>query len=569
MKCNNCDYENPEGNKFCAECGTKLGIMSSMIECHICHNQIPTDSKYCPDCGSQLFYSQNSRSIVIIEKLKEYDDWYNPEEDDEEDLELYSNPSYYPLLGVKIVSDKGKMVYTSQRLLKYDEFIIRNGYLYVFQPTINVDVNNSVWEKIDCDGDISFVKYIDIPKEEILYDTLPYEKKEDFLNTHPNINSIDTIGKLNGKFIFLAVTEEQEDNGPAGATVYNEDFIPLFTVGNRYYPYRVYESGFFMIEDSITKKSGLMDLNQNIVMPCIWDEDSQGFCECLPGVFRVSTGDDKEHNWCCYDVKSKQWYREEIEGYLIRDANDDEYELIDPISNKVLGKSASFGTYLSHEPDDFNTVSDYTGFYIINNDYCFHIEHNEDICSNHYARLHDVDCDGLEKRFISENRILTYVHGEYLDDIKCTRIRNYEGKVLKEFDNTYLFKTGFKFGKALFIKDTSINRRVGYVDLSGNVTILPVTIPLEDKYGDPIEQKSLSCEMISEDTIGVANSLYYYLLKLDGTILSEDEQFFKIDDNLIEMYKYIDGNRKKLLCDGHGEVIYKFNDIDGTVQILK
>lgn len=54
MKCPNCNHDNPESNKFCADCGTKLGVMPSMIECSICHNLVPADSKFCPDCGNKL-----------------------------------------------------------------------------------------------------------------------------------------------------------------------------------------------------------------------------------------------------------------------------------------------------------------------------------------------------------------------------------------------------------------------------------------------------------------------------------------------------------------------------------
>lgn len=64
MKCNNCDHENPEGNKFCAECGTKLAVTTSTIVCHNCYNQIPLDSKFCPDCGIILFKNHLGYSSI-------------------------------------------------------------------------------------------------------------------------------------------------------------------------------------------------------------------------------------------------------------------------------------------------------------------------------------------------------------------------------------------------------------------------------------------------------------------------------------------------------------------------
>lgn len=74
MKCPNCNHENPDNNKFCAECGTKLEVNPSMIECLVCHSQIPTDSKFCPDCGSPITFNTGGGSMKIekisaIEKL--------------------------------------------------------------------------------------------------------------------------------------------------------------------------------------------------------------------------------------------------------------------------------------------------------------------------------------------------------------------------------------------------------------------------------------------------------------------------------------------------------------------
>lgn len=53
MKCPNCNSENPDSNKFCSECGTKLEVTTS-IECPNCHSRISSDSKFCSNCGSKL-----------------------------------------------------------------------------------------------------------------------------------------------------------------------------------------------------------------------------------------------------------------------------------------------------------------------------------------------------------------------------------------------------------------------------------------------------------------------------------------------------------------------------------
>lgn len=54
MNCPNCNHENPDSNKFCAECGTKLEVNPSIIVCPKCHSQVPADSKFCPDCGTPI-----------------------------------------------------------------------------------------------------------------------------------------------------------------------------------------------------------------------------------------------------------------------------------------------------------------------------------------------------------------------------------------------------------------------------------------------------------------------------------------------------------------------------------
>jgi len=51
MKCPKCQYENPEGAKFCRDCGTSL---EKDIICPNCGSSHPPGSKYCIDCGHDL-----------------------------------------------------------------------------------------------------------------------------------------------------------------------------------------------------------------------------------------------------------------------------------------------------------------------------------------------------------------------------------------------------------------------------------------------------------------------------------------------------------------------------------
>ena len=49
MQCPKCQFENPEGAKFCNECGNKL-----QLACSECGKVNPTGSKFCNECGERL-----------------------------------------------------------------------------------------------------------------------------------------------------------------------------------------------------------------------------------------------------------------------------------------------------------------------------------------------------------------------------------------------------------------------------------------------------------------------------------------------------------------------------------
>ena len=58
MKCPKCHLENPEGNRFCGECGGKL-----KITCPGCNSSNPAEFKFCGKCGSKLPLPRKSRQI--------------------------------------------------------------------------------------------------------------------------------------------------------------------------------------------------------------------------------------------------------------------------------------------------------------------------------------------------------------------------------------------------------------------------------------------------------------------------------------------------------------------------
>lgn len=50
--CSQCGHENPEGTKFCQECGGKLGV--SKTGCPSCGAENPAGVKFCQECGTKL-----------------------------------------------------------------------------------------------------------------------------------------------------------------------------------------------------------------------------------------------------------------------------------------------------------------------------------------------------------------------------------------------------------------------------------------------------------------------------------------------------------------------------------
>jgi len=49
MNCPKCQFENPEGKKFCGRCGTKMESI-----CPSCQSSNPPDFQFCGDCGHRL-----------------------------------------------------------------------------------------------------------------------------------------------------------------------------------------------------------------------------------------------------------------------------------------------------------------------------------------------------------------------------------------------------------------------------------------------------------------------------------------------------------------------------------
>jgi class 3 adenylate cyclase/tetratricopeptide (TPR) repeat protein len=60
MKCPNCGFNNPDGSKFCRDCGASL---KQNIACLNCGSSHPPGSKFCTDCGHNLRESDSDKTF--------------------------------------------------------------------------------------------------------------------------------------------------------------------------------------------------------------------------------------------------------------------------------------------------------------------------------------------------------------------------------------------------------------------------------------------------------------------------------------------------------------------------
>ena len=49
MKCSRCQHDNPEGQRFCGDCGERLGLL-----CPSCGATSGPEQRFCTDCGASL-----------------------------------------------------------------------------------------------------------------------------------------------------------------------------------------------------------------------------------------------------------------------------------------------------------------------------------------------------------------------------------------------------------------------------------------------------------------------------------------------------------------------------------
>lgn len=60
MKCNKCGFDNPEGAKFCSECGARLGNV-----CPNCGQPVLEGAKFCSQCGANLSSNVEEKPKIV------------------------------------------------------------------------------------------------------------------------------------------------------------------------------------------------------------------------------------------------------------------------------------------------------------------------------------------------------------------------------------------------------------------------------------------------------------------------------------------------------------------------
>ncbi|HLE86531.1 MAG TPA: zinc ribbon domain-containing protein, partial [Candidatus Brocadiaceae bacterium] len=67
MKCSKCQYDNPEGARFCGECGIKLEI-----KCQSCGKGNPPTNKFCGECGHKFSEFVKEAKSLQLDKPQSY-----------------------------------------------------------------------------------------------------------------------------------------------------------------------------------------------------------------------------------------------------------------------------------------------------------------------------------------------------------------------------------------------------------------------------------------------------------------------------------------------------------------
>ena len=76
MGCRNCQFENPDGARFCMSCGSSLANV-----CPECNTELPQEARFCLSCGHQMTQaSPTSPTEAAVETARANLERYIPSE---------------------------------------------------------------------------------------------------------------------------------------------------------------------------------------------------------------------------------------------------------------------------------------------------------------------------------------------------------------------------------------------------------------------------------------------------------------------------------------------------------
>lgn len=162
--------------------------------------------------------------------------------------------------------------------------------------------------------------------------------------------------------------------------------------------------------------------------------------------------------------------------------------------------------------------------------------------------------------YISENRIITGIQKAgssgtlWHDELRLIRIRDYNGRIIRELEPEIIVKSSFHHGKATILLP---DRRVGFIGLNGEIEMIPDTTLL----CDDIHDSDVSLLFISEENLIIndkdeSESEKYAVIKnIRGKVIFDDvyrlefltRKYVMYKDNTNFMYGVIDNNGNVIL----------------------
>ena len=160
MKCSKCGIQNPDSNKFCCQCGTKLEVNN---KCPKCGTTFPSEGIFCPECGTRVRVEsiEKDRSSRMVMRPEEQNflnvsttDISFPKTGGIRYIDVSSYPGWQISVGaanwVKITQEDNRIILITDENSKLSE---RTDYFMIKAGSIEIKINirqdpTSIWDWI-------------------------------------------------------------------------------------------------------------------------------------------------------------------------------------------------------------------------------------------------------------------------------------------------------------------------------------------------------------------------------------------------------------------------------------